>query len=105
MIERHELSASEQEFVRSESNFINGCLYHKREVAEAMASDHRYLVGQKGELYIEFLKVLAKNYKRGYYDPRNEHVCHAASVAIDALIAADILYIKPEERAELGLAA
>jgi hypothetical protein len=105
MIERRELSASEQEFVRSESNFINGCLYHKREVAEAMASDHRYLLEQKGELYIEFLKVMAKNYKRGYYDPRNEHVCKAASVAIDALIAADILYIPLDEREDYGMAA
>ena len=105
MYKKQELSEREQEFVRSESNFINGGLYHKREVADAMARDHRHLVGQKGELYIEFLKVLAKNYRKGYYDARNEHVCRAASVAIDALIAADLLYIRLDERADYGLAA
>ena len=105
MYGRHELSGSEQEFVRTESNFINGSLCHKREVADAMANDHPYLVGQKAELYLEFLKVLAKKYRKGRYDGRNEFACRAASVAIDALIAADTLYIPLDEREELGISA
>lgn len=39
------MNESEQEFVRTESRFINGYLSNKKAVAEAMARDHRYLVG------------------------------------------------------------
>ena len=98
----NEMSEREQEFVRTESSFINGGLYHRKAVAEAMANDHRYLVGQKAELYIEFLKVLARYERKGWYDPRDEHVCKCARVAIDALVKADLLYIPLEEREEFG---
>ena len=98
------LSDSEQEFVKTESDFINGSLYHKRDVARAMARDHRYLVGQRGELAIEYLKVLAVYERKGFYDPRNEWACKAARVAIDALVKAGVLYVPYEEREELGLA-
>lgn len=97
------LSEREQEFVRTESDFVNGGLSHKREVAKAMANDHRYLVGQKAELYIEFLKELAKFERKGWYDPRNEHACKCARVAIDALIEAELLYIPYDQREEFGL--
>lgn len=70
-----ELTEREQEFVKTESNFINGALYHKRDVARAMARDHRYLVGQRGELCIEYLKVLAMYERKGWYDPRDEWAC------------------------------
>lgn len=97
------LSEREQEFVRTESDFINGGLYHKKDVAQAMANDHRYLVGQKGELAIEFLKVLARYERKGWYDPRNEWACKCARVAIDALVKADLLYIPYDEREDFGL--
>lgn len=93
------MNESEQEFVRTESRFINGYLSNKKAVAEAMARDHRYLVGQKAELYIEFMAVLARYERKGYYDPRNEHACRAARVAIDALKAAGLYYERDEEKA------
>lgn len=97
------LTESEQQFVKTESDFINGGLYHKRDVARAMARDHRYLVGQRGELAIEYLKVLAMYQRKGWYDPRDEWACKCARVAIDALIKADLLYIPYDEREEQGL--
>lgn len=99
----NEMSEREQEFVKTESDFINGGLSHREAVAEAMANDHRYLVGQKGQLYIEFLKVLAKYERKGWYDPRDEFVCKCARVAIDALIEADLLYIPWDERKDFGM--
>lgn len=92
------LSASEQEFVRTESDFINGCLYHKKAVAEAMARDHRYLVGQRAELFIEYLNVLARNERCGKYDARNEHACKCARVAIDALVEAGLIWVRDVEQ-------
>ena len=93
----HEMSEHEQEFVQNFGHFINGQLYHKKAVAEAMANDHRYLVGQKGELAIEFLAVLARYYTKGYYDPRNEYACRAARVAIDALKDAGLYWERNED--------
>ena len=97
------LTEREQEFVKKESDFINGGLYHKRDVARAMACDHRYLVGQRGELCIEYLKVLAMYERKGWYDQRDEFACKCARVAIDALIKADLLYIPLDEREEFGM--
>ena len=86
-----QLSEREQEFVHTESNFINGGLYHKKGVAQAMAKDHRYLVQQRADLCIEYLKLLARNERLGWYDGRNEHACKCARVAIDALVAAGLI--------------
>jgi hypothetical protein len=102
---KEKLYEREIEFVETESNFINGGLSHTKEVAQAMAQDHRYLVGQKGQLYIEFLKVLAKYERKGWYDARNEHVCKMAAIAINALVESGELFIPYDEREELGLKA
>ena len=98
-----QLTEREQEFVHAETSFINGGLYHKKAVAKAMAQDHRYLLEQKGELYIEFLKEMARYERKGWYDPRDEWVCKCARVAIDALVKADLLYIPLDEREEFGM--
>ena len=100
---KEQLTEHEQEFVDAETRFINGWLYHKKAVAEAMAQDHRYLLGQKTELYIEFLKAMSKYERKGLYDARDEWACKAARVAVDALVKAELLYIPYDEREEFGL--
>lgn len=95
----------EVEFVETESRFINGGLSHTKEVAQAMAQDHRYLVQERFKLMVEYFKELAKNERKGHYDPRNEWACKCARVAIDALVESDLLYIPWDEREELGLKA
>lgn len=82
---REQLTPNEEKFVLSESQFVNGRLHHKQEVAKAMANDHRYLVNEKAKLYIEFFKTLAENEERMLYDARNEYACKCARVMIDAL--------------------
>jgi len=93
----------EVEFVETESRFINGGLGHTKEVAQAMAQDHRYLVQERFKLMLEYWKELAKNYRKGRYDPRNEWACRCAGVAIDALIESGDLYIPWDEREEFGM--
>lgn len=108
MMERkheNEMTEREQEFVRSESNFINGGLSHTKEVAQAMAQDHRYLVQERFKLTLEYWKQLAKNYRKGWYDPRNEWACKCASIAINALIESGELYIPWDEREDFGIKA
>ena len=53
---------------------------------------------------MEYLKELAKNHRKGYYDPRNEWACKVARVAIDALIESEVLYIPWDEREDFGMA-
>lgn len=100
---RGKLYEREIEFVEKESDFINGGLSHPKEVAQAMAQDHRYLVQERFKLTLEYWKELAKNYRKRRYDPRNEWACKMASIAIDALIASDELYIPWDEREEFGM--
>lgn len=101
---REKLYDREIEFVETESSFINGKLSHTKEVAQAMAQDHRYLVNERTKLVVEYLKELAKNHRKGYYDPRNEWACKVARVAIDALIESEVLYIPWDEREDFGMA-
>ena len=93
----------EVEFVETESSFINGKLSHVKEVAQAMAQDHRYLVQERFKLQLEYWKELAKNERKGRYDPRNEWACKCARVAIDALIESELLYIPWDEREDFGI--
>ena len=93
----------EVEFVKTESDFINGRLSHPKEVAQAMAQDHRYLVQERFKLMVEYFKELARNERKGRYDPRNEWACKCARVAIDALVEAELLYIPWDEREEFGM--
>ena len=102
---KEKLYEREVEFVETESNFINGGLSHTKEVAQAMAQDHRYLVQERFKLTLEYWKELAKNYRKGRYDPRNEWACKCASIAIDALIESGELYIPWDEREDFGLKA
>lgn len=102
---KEKLYEREVEFVETESRFINGGLSHTKEVAQAMAQDHRYLVQERFKLTLEYWKELAKNYRKGRYDPRNEWACKCASIAIDALIESGELYIPWDEREDFGLKA
>jgi hypothetical protein len=100
---KDKLYEREVEFVKTESDFINGGLSHTKEVAQAMAQDHRYLVQERFKLTLEYWKELAKNYRKGRHDPRNEWACKTASVAINALIESGDLYIPFDEREDFGL--
>ena len=100
---KEKLYEREIEFVKTESDFINGQLSHTKEVAQAMAQDHRYLVQERFKLMVEYFKELAKAERKGRYDPRNEWACKCARVAIDALVESELLYIPWDEREEFGM--
>jgi hypothetical protein len=102
---KNKLYEREVEFVETESSFINGKLSHVKEVAQAMAQDHRYLVQERFKLMLEYFKELAKAERKGRYDPRNEWACKCARIAIDALIESEELYIPWDEREDFGLKA
>jgi hypothetical protein len=89
---QEKMTEREQEFVRTESDFINGGLYNYAAVAAAMGRDHRYLQQERFKLMLEYLHVLATWERKGWYDPRNEWACKCARTAIEALQKADLVY-------------
>ena len=72
-------------FARQFSNYVNGKLNSRLKVAEKMASDHRYLQSEMFHVCLEYIKMLASAYKRGWYDGRNEYACMTSKLMIDHL--------------------
>ena len=89
---QEKMTEREQEFVRTESDFINGGLHNYAAVAAAMGRDHRYLQQERFKLMLEYLHVLATWERKGWYDQRNEWACKCARTAIEALQKADLVY-------------
>lgn len=80
-------------FARQFSDFVNGkCGYNYKETAELLAKDHRYLQNEMFKIMLEYIKILAENYDKGWYDPRNEYACNASKHMIEGLENADYPY-------------
>ena len=66
------------------STFVNGADSDTfKELATDMSHDHRTLVQQKFQLFLQFCQVLASNYKNDRYDARNEYACQIASKVME----------------------
>jgi hypothetical protein len=70
-------------FARNFGDFVNGKMCSKRKVAEQMCREHRYLQNEMFKVCFEYIKLLAENYEKGYYDPRNEWACKTSKFIID----------------------
>lgn len=80
---KHNGEENENVFVRFFSNFVNGKCGSKKRVAELMACEHRYLQNEMFKVCLEYIKKLAENCEKGYYDPRNEYACKTSKMIID----------------------
>lgn len=83
---------NDEVFVRFFSNFVNGSMRSKENVAEKMSLEHRYLQSEMFKVCMEYIVKLAKNCERGYYDGRNEYACKTAKIIIDHLDEIDYPY-------------
>lgn len=72
-------------FVRFFSEFVNGKCHGKKDVAELMAREHRYLQQEMFKVCLEYIKKLSENYQQGHYDPRNEWACQTSSHITEAM--------------------
>ena len=89
-------------FARQFSNYVNGRMYSRKEVAKLIANDHRELLKYKFNLCVEYIKVLADNYEHKWFDGRNEMACMQSAVIKKALDAFEELnkyraYKMPDE--------
>ena len=72
-------------FARQFSDFVNGRMCSPKDVAEKMAKDHRYLQSEMFKVCLEYIKILAENADKGYYDGRNKWACETAQKMISNL--------------------
>ena len=42
-------------------------------------------IQEKFKVCLEYIKVLAENYQKGYYDPRNEWACQTSDKIVKAM--------------------
>jgi len=70
-------------FVRFFSSFVNGRLNSKKHVAEMMCREHRYLQNEMFKVCLEYIKLLAENCEKGWFDPRNQYAAETSKKIID----------------------
>ena len=70
-------------FARFFGNFVNGKLHSKEHVAEMMCREHRYLQNEMFKVCLEYIKLLAENYEKGFYDGRNQYAAQTSKKIID----------------------
>ena len=86
------ISERDAEFGRTFSDFVNGQMSNPKKVGKYLAKEHRYLQGQMWSVCLSFMRQLALNYHRGWYDDRNEYAAKTAAKAYDSLIEADLIF-------------
>ena len=79
-------------FARQFGDFVNGKCSDKGKVAEKMCCDHRYLQNEMFKVCLEYIKKLAENCEKGFYDPRNQYAAQTSKVIIDHLKEIDYPY-------------
>ena len=82
---KQEGETSDDVFARTLSRFVNGRCVSKERTASLMAKDHRYLQQQVFLLFMEYVRILADNYRKGWFDARNEWSCRTSASIIDLL--------------------
>ena len=66
-------------FARQFSNFVNGRCNNIEKAATLIAKDHRFLLQEKFKLAMAFIKILANDYEKGFFDGRNEWSCKTSN--------------------------
>ena len=66
-------------------DLVNGRITNFEKTADRMARSHRYLQNEMFKLFRCFVKKLADNYDKGWYDPRNEWACKTAKDIVDII--------------------
>lgn len=84
--------SADELFGRQFGDFVNGKMRSPKEVAKKMATEHRYLQNEMFKVCLEYIKVLAENCEKGYYDPRNKYAAETSKEIIDHLKEIDYPY-------------
>lgn len=86
------ISEQDKAFAQEFANFANGRMCSAERTGRELTKAHRYLQQQMFKVCIGFMRQLAINYQRGFYDERNKWVSHLAAVAYDRLTEDNFIY-------------
>lgn len=86
------ISVNDKEFVETFERFVNGKLQSATNTGKALATMHRYLQSQAFKVVVAYIRQLAINYHKGYYDPRNETAARRAAMMYDTLMNSEEIY-------------
>ena len=70
-------------FARFFGNYVNHCPNDFKRAAKGMAKEHRYLQNEMFKVFMEYVKILAENCEKGFYDPRNYYAAQSAKKILD----------------------
>ncbi len=70
-------------FARFFSSFANGKLTSRKHVAEVMCREHRWIQNEMFKVCLEYIKLLAENCEKGWFDPRNQYAAQTSKKIID----------------------
>ncbi|KKB45491.1 MAG: sulfide:quinone reductase [Bacteroides sp.] len=86
----------DREFALEFSRFVNDGMCSAHRTGAELANDHRYLVNEKFKVVMGFIEQLAKDFKQGHYDPRDEWACKWASEMIESLEEKELYYVSQD---------
>ena len=72
-------------FARFFSNYVNRCPNDFKKAAKAMGREHRYLQNEMFKVFMEYVKILCENARKGNFDPRNQYACNTSKMIISHL--------------------
>ncbi len=82
---KREGETNDELFGRQFGDFVNGKMRDADAVAEKMSKEHRYLQSEMFKVCLAYIKKLAENYDKGFYDPRNEWASVTSKKMLSAL--------------------
>lgn len=86
------ISEQDKAFAQEFANFVNGRMCSADNTGRELTRAHRYLQQQMFKVFVGFMRQLAYNYQKGFYDDRNEWASRLASEAYTRLIESDLIY-------------
>ena len=86
------ISRHDKEFAKEFENFVNGRMCSAEGTGREQATVHRYLQQQMFKVFIGFMRKLAHNYRKEYYDDRNEWASRVAAEAYGTLVRKRLVY-------------
>ena len=86
------ISKQDVEFAKEFERFVNGRMRSADDTGRELTRAHRYLQQQMFKVFIGFMRQLAHNYQKGYYDDHNECASRVAAEAYDTLVDKELVY-------------
>lgn len=86
------VSEKDTAFAREFEKFVNGRMHSAEATGREMANAHRYLQQEMFKVCLAFVGQLARNYRNGCYDERNEWASRLATEAYEHLVWEGLVY-------------